>query len=183
MLKIRPRRHVIRLVNPLWYLATFLLALGGQVTGTAVAAGSWDAVRDADPVGTSEPIDAGGASLAVYTDVLQPDRDITCTATPPGEDAEPVDVPAAPLDLTATSEGTSWYLVGFLIEGRDELSVACQPADDAGDSASYAVAAAEGVQEQANVGNGVGWTGTLLGVVLAAFVFMSRRRNRQESSP
>ncbi len=154
------------------------------MAGVAVAAGSWDAVRDAPMVGLDEPVDAGGGSLAVWTDVDQPEREIACTATPTGDVAgdepEPVDVPAAPLDLTTTSDGTTWYLVGFLLEGRDQVKVACAPEDEAGDSAAYAAGVAEGVEDRANVGNGIGWLCTLLGIVLAAVVFMSRRRARQE---
>ncbi len=164
----------------MWYLAAFLLALGGQVVGTAVAAGAWDGVRDASLLSTTEPIDAGDASLAVYTDILQPDRDVTCTATGPDDDAEPIDIPEAPLELTATSEGASWYLIGFLMEGRDELTVACEPSDDAGDSATYVAGVAEGVQDRANVGNGITWLATLLGIILAVAVFLSRRRTRKE---
>lgn len=176
--------EAVRLINPLWYLAALTIALGGQVVGTAVAASSWDFVREAPLVNASEPVDATGGSVAVFTDVPQPDRDIGCVVTETADDSEPVDVPEAPLDLTAVSDGTTWHLVGFLLDAPDgELRVACAAQDGAGDSASYAVSTPEGVGDRANVGNGIGWLATLAGIVLAIYVFTSRRRHRKESRP
>ena len=177
----------VRLINPLWYLAALTIALGGQVVGTAIAASSWDAVRDAPLVNVSEPVDATGASVAVFTDVPQPDRDIRCVATETAadaDDAEPVDVPEAPLDLTAVADGTTWHLVGFLLDPPDaEVRVACAAQDGAGDSASYTASTPEGVGDRANLGNGIAWLFTLAGIVLAIYVFTSRRRHRKETRP
>lgn len=177
--------EAVRLINPLWYLAALMIALGGQVVGTAVAASSWDFVREAPLVNVSDPVDATGASVAVFTDVPQPDRDIGCVVTETGdgdEDAEPVDVPEAPLDLTTVSDSTTWQLVGFLLDAPDgEVRVACSAQDGAGDSASYAVSTPEGVGERANLGNGIAWLFTLAGIVLAIYVFTSRRRHRKET--
>ncbi|GAA2073221.1 hypothetical protein GCM10009821_09360 [Aeromicrobium halocynthiae] len=176
--------EAVRLINPLWYLAALTIALGGQVVGTAVAASSWDAVRDAPLVNVSEPVDATGTSVAVFTDLPQPDRDIRCVVTETADDAdgEPVDVPEAPLDLTAVSDSTTWHLVGFLLDAPDaQVRVACAAQDGAGDSASYAASTPDGVGERANLGNGIGWLATLAGIVLAIYVFTSRRRHRKES--
>ncbi len=60
-------------INPLWYLAAFVLALSSLMIGTAVAASAWNAVRDVTITSTSIPADAAGKSLAVFTDIVQDD--------------------------------------------------------------------------------------------------------------
>jgi hypothetical protein len=170
----------VRLVSPLWYLAALLVVLGGWMAGTVVAAGAWDRVREAPLQNVTERVDAKGASIAVFTDVRQPERDVTCTATTATKGAKPVDVPDAPLDLSVADDGSTWYLIGFEPEGRDGVAVRCTPKDRQADSASYRVAVAEGVLDRASAGNGVAWILTAVGVALAIATWWSRRKNAQE---
>lgn len=180
----------VRPVNPLWYLAAFLLVLGGWMAGTVVAAGSWNLVRDATLGAVDERVDAAGGSVAVFTDVLQPERDVTCRATPKAEgdqeddDVEPIDVPAAPdgvLGMRIDRAGTDWFLIGFLAEGRDGLAVTCTPRDRAADNATYRVAAVDGVLDRARTGSGVTWLATAAGLALAAWTWWCRRSRNEEA--
>src|SRR5690349_4914839 len=93
----------VKPVNPLWYLTAFLFALGSVVLATVVAAGAWDPVRAVTVTPTTVHADAQGKTLVVFTDILQPDRDVTCRAT--GRDKKPVDIPAAALDIQVDNEG------------------------------------------------------------------------------
>lgn len=170
----------VRLTNPLWYLAALFVVLGGWMVGTIVAAGSWDHVRDATLESVTERVDAGSGSLAVFTDVRQPERDVTCTATPPGKGAEPVELEKAPIDLTVARDGSTWYLIAFEPEGRDDVAVRCTPRDRAADAATYRVAVAEGVLDRARLGAGLTWIATAAGVVLAVLTWWSRRKSHQE---
>lgn len=170
----------MRLVNPLWYLAALFVVLGGWMAGTIVAAGAWDNVREATLESVTERVDAGSGSLAVFTDVRQPERDVTCTATPPGDEAEPLDIPAAPIDLTVARDGSTWYLIGFQREGRDDVAVRCTPRDRAADAATYRVAVAEGVLDQARRGSGLTWIATAAGLGLAVATWWARRKRNQE---
>jgi hypothetical protein len=170
----------VRLVSPLWYLAALVVVLGGWMAGTVVAAGAWDRVREAPLQNVTERVDAGGASLAVLTDVRQPERDVTCTASARGKGAEPVPLPDAELDLSVVDDGSTWYLIAFDKDGRDDVAVRCTPRDRQADSASYRVAVAEGWQDRASAGNGVAWLLTAAGIALAVATWWSRRRRPQE---
>lgn len=171
----------MRPVNPLWYLAALFIVIGGWMAATVVAAGAWDYVRDASLQGLDEPVDAHGATVAVFTDVRQPERQVRCTATPDGKDAKPVTIDDSPIDLRVTRDGSEWFLIGVLAEGRDDLSVRCAPKDKAADSASYRVGVAEGVDDRVRVGQAMTWIATLGGLALAAWTWWTRRTNRKES--
>ncbi|MFI5429958.1 hypothetical protein [Aeromicrobium sp. UC242_57] len=80
----------MRLTNPLWYLAAFLLALGSAMIGTAVAAAAFDPVRNTTVTATSERVDAAGKSLAVFTNDEE-HGDIACRAR--GRDKKRIDIP------------------------------------------------------------------------------------------
>lgn len=170
----------VRLVSPFWYLAALFLVIGGWMAGVVVAAGAWDAVRDAELVNTSDRVDAAGGSLAVFTDVRQPERGVTCTTKGPEKGARPVEVEGAPIDLTVARDGSTWYLIGFQPQGRDDVAVRCTPRDRAADAATYRAAVAEGMDARANLGNGIGWIVTAVGVGLAVATWWSRRTRPQE---
>ena len=172
----------MRPLNPLWYTAALFLVLGGWMAGTAVAAGSWDTVREAELVPLEQRIDAADGSVAVFTDIRQPERDVTCRATPRARGSEPTPFGPAPLDLRVDRDGTTWYLVGWLAEGADGLKVTCTPRDRAADNATYATAAVEGVLERANTGQGIAWLATAAGAGLAIWTWVARRRHRRETA-
>ena len=166
-------------VNPLWYLAAFLFALGSVMIGTVVAAGAWDPVREVTVSPTTTWADAQGKTLVVFSDIVQPDRHITCRAT--GRDKKPVAVPPAALDITVDNEGNQWHLIGLLSEGVNDMRVQCTPRDKRVDNASYGWATVTGFESRANKANGIGVLGVALGAVFAGYVFYCRRQQRREA--
>jgi hypothetical protein len=152
--------------------------------GTAVAAGAWDAVREAHIAAFNRPVDARGLSVAVFTDVVQPERRVTCTQTTEAakkakKDPEPV--PLASLELVINDDGNEWHLIGFEPNGRDGMSIRCTPADKRADNATYAFSTVDGFTDRANTGNGIAIIGTALGIGLAFWTFIARRRHAQET--
>lgn len=170
----------VRLVSPLWYLAALLVVLGGWMAGTVVAAGAWEQVRSATLQNVTERIDAGDGSLAVFTDVRQPELDVRCTTRGPAEGAEAVPVDPAPIDLTVVEDGTTWYLIGWEPASRDGQAVRCRPGDGSADAATYRAAAVQGFADRARAGDGVLWIATVGGIALAVATWWSRRKHSQE---
>lgn len=166
-------------VNTLWYLAAFLFALGSVTVGIIVAAGAWDPVREAAVSPTTTRADALGKTLVVFTDIRQPDRDVTCRAT--GRDKKPIEIPPAPLDIVVDDEGNQWHLIGLLTEGTSDMSVQCTPRDRRVDNASYGWATVTGFESRANKAQGIGILGVSVSAVFAGYVFYSRRQQRQEA--
>lgn len=164
--------------NPLWYLTALLIALGSWMIATVVAAGAWDPVRAATVTSVSERADAGGKSLAVYTDLLQKGRPISCRATSPGNPA--IDIPAETIDITADDDGTTWHLIGMLRTGSDNLRIRCSPRDRGADNATYAYAAVNGYESKVNTGKGIAILGSTAGGALAVFTYYTRRRRRAD---
>ncbi|WP_162237300.1 hypothetical protein, partial [Aeromicrobium sp. Leaf272] len=78
-------------------------------------------------------------------------------------------------------DGSTWYLIAFEPEGRDEVAIRCTPRDRAADAATYRVAVAEGVLDRARLGAGLTWIATAVGVVLAIATWWTRRKSHQES--
>lgn len=169
----------VRLTNPLWYLAALLLALGATVAAVAVAASAFDPVRDATVVPVTERVDAKGATLAIYTDIVQEDRGIRCWARHGKGDKQRVDIPDKGVDITAQGDGIRWTLIGLLEEGHDGLRIICRPADQRVDNASYGYATVTGYASKATTGRGISSLGIAAGVGLAAWVFWCRRSARK----
>lgn len=170
----------MRPTNPLWYLAAFLLALGSVMAATVVAAGAWQPVRDATIVPVTQPADAQSRTLAVFSDIRQPDRGVTCEAV--GPDKQRTAIPAAPIDLTVDNEGNQWHLIGLLREGADGLKISCTPRDKRVDNASYGYAAVSGYADRTNTGKGIAILGATLGAALGAYVLWCRRERRKETT-
>jgi hypothetical protein len=169
----------VKPVNPLWYLAAFFFALVSVVIGTVVAAGAWDPIRVVTVSPTTTRADALGKTLVVFTDIRQPDRNVTCRAT--GRDKKSVEIPPAALDITVDNEGNQWHLIGLLTEGRTDMSVQCAPRDKRVDNASYGWATVTGFESRANRGKGIGILGVVFAAVFAGYVFYSRRQQRKEA--
>ncbi|AXT86591.1 hypothetical protein C6I20_16400 [Aeromicrobium sp. A1-2] len=171
----------MRPTNPLWYLAAFVVALGSVMIGTVVAASAWDPVREVTVSPTTTRADAADGSVAVFTDIVQPDRSVGCRATTPGKKKVPV--PDAALDITVDNDGNQWHLVGLLSDGSNGLKIQCSPEDKRVDNATYGFAVVSGFQSRANTGNGIGVLGVAVGAVFAGYIFYSRRQSRKERTP
>ena len=171
----------MRITSPFGYLAAVLLVLAGWVGATVVAAGAWDTVRDATlvPV-TQERAEAAGSSVAVFTDILQDNRDITCTGRRSKD--EPVTIAPATIDMTVEADGTEWHLINLLPQGQDGLQVRCTPSDKRVDNATYAFAIVDGFTSRGDRGNAIASTGLLLGLGLSGWVFYCRRQAKKTAA-
>ncbi|HUP99900.1 MAG TPA: hypothetical protein VM093_05510, partial [Aeromicrobium sp.] len=146
-----------------------------------VAGGAWDTVRNAPISSANEALQAEGESIAVFTDVVQADRRITCAMTNVVTDSQAVTIPPSPIGLTVEDDGTTWHLVAFQPEGRDGVTVSCTPKDERVDNAQYAYATVHGFMERARIGNAIILVGLLIAIATSAVVFIRRRRAlRQE---
>jgi hypothetical protein len=149
-----------------------------------VAAGAWDSVRAAGITSNNQPVDANNRSVAVFTDVVQPDRRVTCTQTTEAAkraEKEPKPIPPASLELVVEDDGNEWHLIGFQSDGRNDMTIRCTPADKRADNATYAYSVVEGFRTRANTGNGIAILGTTLGIALAIWTFIARRMDNQET--
>lgn len=171
----------MRLTNPLWYLAAFLLAIGSAMAGTAVAASAFDPVRDATVTPITERVDAKGATLAIYTDIVQTERDILCRGRYGAEDRGRVVIPDKGVDVTAQGDGTRWHLIALLEDGRDDLRIVCTPQDKRVDNASYGYATVTGYGSRVNNGRGIAYLGVAISAVLAGWIFWCRRQARAQA--
>lgn len=166
----------MRLTSPLWYLAAVAIALGGSITGTAIAAGAWDGVRTATISPATEPVDAAGHTLAIFTDQPQEGREITCTTRPADQpEATGDEVKAAALDIVVEQRGTDWHLLALQPDGKDGVTVSCLPSDGKADTALYGFAVVDGF-ESADRGASIGSLSLGVALVLAGLVFWQRRR-------
>ena len=165
-----------RPLSPLWYLAALALTLVSWIIGVAVAGGAWDAVRNAPITSANQALQAKGESIAVFTDVVQAERRITCSMVDVVRDAKPEPIPPAPIALTVDDDGSTWSLVAFAPDGRDNVTISCAPQDKQVDNAQYAYAAVDGFVERARAGNFVILGGLVIGLAVATVVFVKRRR-------
>lgn len=168
----------VRLTNPLWYLAAFILALGSAMVGTAVAATAFDPVREARVTATSERVDAGGKSLAVFTNDEE-HGDIACRARDRAKNR--IEIPQKLVGVTTRSEGETWYLIAMLEDGRDDLKISCSPTNKRPDTAGYAYATVTGYASAANNGRGIAILGASAGAVLGGYVYWSRRARKKQT--
>ena len=173
----------VRLTNPLWYLAAFLLAIGSAMAATAVAASALDPVRDATVTPVTERVDAQGATLAIYTDLVQDDREISCRGRYGQDDRGRVVIPDKGIDVTAQGDGTTWHLIGLLEDGRDGLRIVCTPVDKRVDNAAYGYATVTGYASTVNNGRGIAYIGVAVAAAFAAWVFWCRRVARRARRP
>lgn len=168
----------MRLTNPLWYLAAFLLALGGAMIGTAVAATAFDPVRNATVTATSERVDAAGKSLAVFTNDEE-HGDIACHARDRNKNR--IEIPQKLVGVTTENHGETWYLIAVLTDGKDDLKVSCSPNSKRPDTAGYAYATVTGYSSAANNGRGIAILGASAGALLGGFVYWCRRNQKREA--
>ncbi len=172
----------MRPTSPLWYLLALLLALGSWMAAVAVAAGDWDPMRTAEvtPARERTPADASAGRLAVYTDTVQPDRDLTCVAFQGEKDAREAHRLGDPgVELTTEQDGITWHLVALSEPGtrRDGVAIRCSMDDDVVDTAAYAWALVPDPSD-ARTGQGIGVLGTAVAVGLAGWTAFARHRVR-----
>jgi len=170
----------VKQTSPRWYLAAFLLVLATSVLAIVVAAGAWDPVREASVTPVGERVDGTGKSLAVYTDIVQPDRGVTCLATGPGKKV--TEIPAARLAITVNDNGDQWHLIAILNEGAKNQLITCTPRDRRVDDATYTYAAVTGFESRGNTGKGIAILGLAGGVGLAGYTFYTRRQQRKSAA-
>lgn len=162
-----------------------MLALGGWVVAMVVAAGAWDTVREAPVAPVDQPLDASGQSVAVFTDVVEPERKVTCTQTTAADrkaKKKPKPIPEAGIQLVVTDDGNEWHLIGFEADGRNDMAIRCTPADKRSDNATYAFSTVDGFTPRANTGNGIATIATALGIGLAIWTFITRRRRLHQET-
>lgn len=150
-----------------------------------MAAGAWDAVRAAPVAAVSKPLDASGQSVAVFADVVQPERKVACTQATTAErkaEKKPKPIPQASLELVINEDGNQWHLIGFEPDGRDDMAIRCRPADKLSDNATYAFSTVDGFTTRANTGNGIAIVGTFAGIGLAIWTFIARRRRLHQET-
>ena len=153
----------------------------GWNVGIAVAAQAWDPVEEATVTSASGPVNASGQSLAVFTDVVQPERQITCAWKTEGkEKSTPIQPPTR--NLVVRDDGSEWFLIGFERNGRDAMNVSCTPQDKRSDNATYAFAVIDGFNSRAQTGNMIVIAGTFLGIGLAIWTFIARRRRLHQET-
>jgi hypothetical protein len=163
-------------MNTLWYLAAFLFALASLMVAAAVASGAWAPVKHATVLSIPTRVNATDKTLAVFTDIIQSDRGITCAAT--GPDKNVTKIPKPGLAVTVTSGSEQWHLIGLLRNGSDGLKVACTPRDKRHDDANYGYAAVTGYESKVNTGNGIQILGLVAALGVAGYTYYSRRRHR-----
>ncbi len=166
--------------SSLFYLLALLLCLGGWVAGFAIAAGDWSQLDDAK-VSAIDQTKAGNGVLsskpgriAIFTDTVQPKRQVTCRAVAGGTayEAKP-----AKIELEVTSGGVDWHLLAVTAQVANPRAshIVCTPRDRMVDKAAYGVAPAPDFH-RANIGNGVGSVATLAAVILSLWTYLRRRR-------
>lgn len=166
--------------NPLCYLAAFLLALGGWMAAAAIAATSWQPLKDStvtrlDP---GAKIDVTEHGVAFFTDLVQPQRGVACRSKPP----EALPVEPAKFDLVNHTEGRSWHLLSTTVQAKaGTVSVRCTPSDGMIDTATYGYAELPSFHN-ADVGRGIGSMASLAAVILAAWTWWGRRTERKLAS-
>lgn len=171
---------VTLLRSPFGYLAGLLVVLIGWTGATVVAAGAWDPIREANvtPV-TEKPAEAAGSTLAVYTDIPQPERQITCRAD---RDEQTTEIPQANISVVTEVDGTEWHLVAVLADGLDDVTVSCTPRDKQVDNATYAYAVVDGFTSRARTAELIALGGLAAGVAVAGATFWTRRNAKKQES-
>jgi hypothetical protein len=163
-------------VSPAWYLLALAVFAIGWNGGVWWAGSAWDQVREARITSANQALQAEGASIAVFTDVVQPGRTITCVLVDVVRQARPQPMGPAPIPLTVDDDGITWQLVAFENDGRDNVTVKCAPDDKQVDNAQYAYATVDGYNTRLWTGNIVSIASIVVAVAVGVVVFRIRRR-------
>jgi hypothetical protein len=166
----------VKPTSQLWYLGAFLFALASVMLAAAVASGAWTPVKHATVLSIPTRVNASEKTLTVFTDIVQPDRHVTCTATHPDKSVTTIRKPG--LAVTVTSGSDQWHLIGLLRNGSAGLKVACRPRDKRHDEANYGYAAVTGYDSKVNTGNGIQILGVVIALGVGGWTFYNRRQQR-----
>lgn len=164
-------------VSPAWYLLALAVFAIGWNGGVWWAGSAWDQVREARITSANQALQADGESIAVFTDVVQPDRKIICEMVDVVREAPRQRMGADPIPLTVEDDGITWQLVAFEREGRDNVTVACAPEDKQVDNAQYAYATVDGFNSRLWTGNVISMASIALSIAVGVVIYRIRRRH------
>lgn len=157
-----------------WYVVAIAIVVVGWLGAVAHSAGAWDVVRESAVTPVGRDFDAKGRHVGVLTDLPQPERGITCEAVGPGKDqTTPID--PAPVDVSVDSDGTRWYLIALMEDGRDGMDVTCTPADENSDSAVYGYQVISELNDRAATTRLLSIVSLVAGIALAGWTAWKRR--------
>ncbi len=162
--------------GPAWYLVALAVFAIGWNGGVWWAGQAWDLVREAPITSANQALQADGESIAVFTDVVQVNRQITCSMSSVVREARPQAIAPAPIPLTVEDDGATWTLIAFENEGRDNVTVSCAPKDKQVDNAQYAYATIDGYNARLWTGNIVSIAAIVLALAIGFAIFRIRRR-------
>jgi len=163
-------------MSPAWYLVALAVFAIGWNGGVWWAGKAWDLVREAPITSANQALQAEGKSIAVFTDVVQADRQIICAMSDVVREAPPQRMDPAPIPLTVEDDGATWTLIAFEHAGRDNVTVACAPKDKQVDNAQYAYATIEGYNTRLWTGNIVSMASIILAFAVGIATYRIRRR-------
>lgn len=146
----------------------------GWVVSVAFTAGAWDELRSSNITPVGQPFDAADRTVAVLTDLPQPGRTIDCEAVGPGEKRSPITDDGI-VDVTATTDGTRWHLIGLMPAGRDQMTIECQPDDGLSDSAGYGYALVGDLDTRDTPGQLLAWGSLAAGLAIIGTTAWRRR--------
>ncbi len=165
-------RDPMNLTRRSWYLLAIIVPVIAWLIGVGQLASRWDSVHEAKPIPIGGAFDAEGQSVVVFTDFIQPDREILCSVTRPKDHQQDIDKP--PVDISVDYDATRWHLIGLLDKGQDKMSIACEPEDGLTDPASYAYAVTPSTFEKKISSDFIVWGGIAFGFLIALVIGYAR---------
>lgn len=166
--------------NPLWYLATLFLVLGGWIVAAPVLAAPWQDLKTASITGfeSGKRIDVTGRGVAFFTDIVQ-ERDVTCRSNPQGA----LNIGGTRFGLANDDGDRTWHLLSTTTGAKaGSYAVACTPKDRAVDTANYGYAELPSFSSAGRNGRGIGILATTAAAILAAWTYWGRRQERKFAS-
>jgi hypothetical protein len=162
--------------SPAWYLVALAVFAIGWNGGVWWASTAWDQVREAQITSANQALQAEGKSIAVFTDVVQANRQITCVMSDVVREARPQPIDPAAIPLTVEDDGATWTLIAYEHDGRNNVTVACAPKDRQVDNAQYAYATIDGYNTRLWTGNIVSMASIVVALAVGIMIYRIRRR-------
>lgn len=165
-----------RLTHPMHYLVALLIAFSGLSVSNAIYASAWNPVREANPIPIGGPIETGGKSVAIYTDLEEEGRDIRCQWWPTGKKkSQTTQIKPIDFELEVESDESTWHFIAVVGDPTKSIGVSCAPTDGRSDNAVYGYSLFSGTA-RVNIGLAVTVVSSLFGVGYAAVVWWRRRQ-------